>query len=82
MKIGVYSGANNEGERDLYGTIENLPTGKLAFTGNELRMQWFSENFQTLVAFENQGKEPTAEELVNYILANEKTGRVKELKGE
>jgi hypothetical protein len=43
MKIGVYSGANNDGERELIGTIESRRDGSIETSGNVPRMQWLGK---------------------------------------
>ncbi len=78
MKIGVYSGPNNEGLRDLRGTIEDVD-GVLAFTIDEPQLKWYARTWYANYMGANKGKEPTADELLAFILANETPGRVKKL---
>ncbi len=77
MKIGVYSGPNNDGERDLYGTIESLPDGSIVCTGDDSRMKWLGKESELEYLAVNNGKQPTADELLAYILASDHTGRIK-----
>jgi hypothetical protein len=79
MKIGVYSGANNDGERELIGTIESRRDGSIETSGNVPRMQWLGKESELQYMGEH-GKEPTAEELVRFMLASDTSGRIKEIK--